>query len=170
MGKSSLARAFLSRGTFSKDYRMTVGVDLLVASVPLPDLKVVVELYLHDTGGLDVFREAAPKLLDGVGALMLVYDTTSMASFDACTKWIELVRAPPPTGAGAGGAGALPRVLVAAKTDLTDRPDLVPSDIAVSWAESHGLQYIETSAATGRQVPNAFEILARAVAAANGIN
>ena len=78
-----------------------MGVDLQTASVkqpappPLPGTAFgapppaapTVELYIHDVGGHDAFRDAAPKFLEGVQGCVIVYDAGSQASFEGAARW-----------------------------------------------------------------------------------
>eukprot|EP00747_Dinoflagellata_sp_TGD_P105858 gnl/TRDRNA2_/TRDRNA2_169679_c0_seq3.p2 gnl/TRDRNA2_/TRDRNA2_169679_c0~~gnl/TRDRNA2_/TRDRNA2_169679_c0_seq3.p2 ORF type:complete len:166 (+),score=42.86 gnl/TRDRNA2_/TRDRNA2_169679_c0_seq3:94-591(+) len=58
VGKTSIANVF-SRGAAnaSKDYKMTVGADLMVKRVNIPETNVFVEMYIVDCGGFSACQE-----------------------------------------------------------------------------------------------------------------
>ena len=65
----------------------TTGVEVVVAQVPIPDTTLIAELYLLDTSGSDLYKEALPQYWSGVYFAMLVFDITSPESFDSCRQW-----------------------------------------------------------------------------------
>eukprot|EP00983_Pelagomonas_calceolata_P012588 403351-Pelagomonas_calceolata.AAC.3 len=57
VGKSALISMYTSQGQkFPKTYSMTLGVDIVMAQVPIPDTTILVELFLYDTAGFDVSK------------------------------------------------------------------------------------------------------------------
>uniref|UniRef100_A0A8C4QXB0 Uncharacterized protein n=1 Tax=Eptatretus burgeri TaxID=7764 RepID=A0A8C4QXB0_EPTBU len=59
VGKTALVQAFHGDATlFAKNYNMTVGVDLVVKSVNIPDSGAVVEMYLCDCSGKEIFQSS----------------------------------------------------------------------------------------------------------------
>lgn len=57
-GKTALTQVFCSGGaTYPKNYMMTVGAELSVRQVPIPDTSAVVELFLFDCAGQSVFNQ-----------------------------------------------------------------------------------------------------------------
>ena len=64
----------------------------MVGSLTIPKTTVVVEEYLHDTGGLAIFEEWAPKYWNDINAVLLVYDITRQETFQALNKWIDLLK------------------------------------------------------------------------------
>ncbi|TRZ22603.1 hypothetical protein HGM15179_004448 [Zosterops borbonicus] len=138
VGKSALAQMFRSDGAhFQKNYTLTVGIELLVKAVSVPETSDSVEFFIFDSAGKDLFSEMLEKLWEQPNVLCLVYDVTNEQSFDNCNKWLEKLRAQ------AVGVH-IPGVLVGNKTDLTDRR-VVEQKQAQGWAEKHGLEYCEMS-------------------------
>mmetsp|Transcript_9828 Transcript_9828/g.20483 ORF Transcript_9828/g.20483 Transcript_9828/m.20483 type:complete len:195 (-) Transcript_9828:358-942(-) len=156
VGKTALATMFQSKGTtFPKNYKLTAGVDLIVAPVLIPKTTTTVELMLFDSGGQDIFRDSIAPCWGNLGMVALVYDTTNKESFDNCAMWLEmlkkhrLLKDRPIQG-----------VLIGNKGDLQERC-VVPSEMAEEWAQSHGLQFFEVSAMPpGRDVDVPFAYLA----------
>ncbi|XP_006010454.1 intraflagellar transport protein 27 homolog isoform X2 [Latimeria chalumnae] len=119
VGKSALAQLFRSDGAlFLKNYTMTVGVELVVKAVQIP--------------------QTGDSVWENPSVLCLVYDITSEQSFNSCAKWLQRVRA------RAHGL-SIPGVLVGNKSDLSARRT-VDFKQAQEWAASQGLDYFETSA------------------------
>eukprot|EP00899_Mesostigma_viride_P016656 jgi/Mesvir1/24992/Mv16950-RA.1 len=139
VGKSALANMFQSKGTnFLKNYRMTAGVEVVVCPVPIPDTSAVVELFLFDTGGQDIFNDMTSKYWEGINTFILCYDATNMKSFDSCEKWFTLVQKLRPDK-------PIPGILVANKIDLQERIS-VDVHMAASYAEGHGMKFFACSA------------------------
>uniref|UniRef100_A0A8D0H1U6 Intraflagellar transport 27 n=1 Tax=Sphenodon punctatus TaxID=8508 RepID=A0A8D0H1U6_SPHPU len=138
VGKSALAQMFRNDGAhFQKNYTLTTGVELLVKTVPIPEMSDSVELFLFDSAGKELFSEMLEKLWEQPNALCIIYDVTNEQSFSNCAKWLEKLRARTP-------GIHLPGVLVGNKTDLIGRR-VVEQSRAQEWAEIHGLEYCETS-------------------------
>ncbi|KAI4893903.1 hypothetical protein NFI96_013435 [Prochilodus magdalenae] len=139
VGKSALSQTFRSDGAhFQKNYSMTAGVDLQMKSVNIPETTDSVELYIFDSAGRDTFGEVCEKMWGQPSVVCVVFDISSLASFNSCTRWLERVRA------HANGL-QVPGVLVGNKSDLASRRE-VEAAAAQDWAQSQGLQYHETSA------------------------
>ncbi|KAF4111777.1 hypothetical protein G5714_006572 [Onychostoma macrolepis] len=86
--------------------------------------------------------------------MCVVFDITSEASFTSCSRWIDRVRT------HCNGL-QVPGVLVGNKSDLWSRRE-VDAAAAQAWAQSHGLEYHETSAKEIGQCEAPFLSLARA--------
>ncbi|MEW5316620.1 MAG: hypothetical protein WDW38_007981 [Sanguina aurantia] len=90
VGKSALISMFTSKGQkFPKAYSMTSGVEVIVAPVPVPDTTAMVELFLFDTAGNDLYKDSVSQYWNGVYYAILVYDVTDADSFEACKSWYE---------------------------------------------------------------------------------
>ncbi|XP_043535411.1 intraflagellar transport protein 27 homolog isoform X3 [Chiloscyllium plagiosum] len=155
VGKSALVHAFRSESAhFLKNYTLTTGVEVFVNPVPIPDTADCVELFLFDSSGKEIFYDMVESQWELVAAICLVYDITSEASFNSCTKWLERARAQAPSGQLAG-------VLVGNKTDLAGRRTVEYSQ-AQEWAAGQGLEYFETSAKEMENCDAPFQSLAKA--------
>ncbi|XP_056265504.1 intraflagellar transport protein 27 homolog [Pseudoliparis swirei] len=130
---------FHSDGTlFQKNYSMTAGVELLMKCVLIPESSDSVELYILDSAGKQALVDACEKMWGEASLVCLVFDVTSESSFTNLSFWMERARARCP-------GRRLPGVLVGNKSDLSSRRE-VPAAAAQDWAQSHGLDYYETSA------------------------
>eukprot|EP00656_Telonema_subtile_P054603 TRINITY_DN8203_c0_g4_i3.p1 TRINITY_DN8203_c0_g4~~TRINITY_DN8203_c0_g4_i3.p1 ORF type:complete len:138 (-),score=19.22 TRINITY_DN8203_c0_g4_i3:435-848(-) len=94
VGKTALIAMFASRGSseFRKNYQMTIGAEVSFQEVVVPDSEppCVVELFLFDTSGQDMYKPMAAKHWDGASALLLVYDVSNPTSFHNLEKWVEM--------------------------------------------------------------------------------
>ncbi|XP_014462418.1 intraflagellar transport protein 27 homolog isoform X1 [Alligator mississippiensis] len=153
VGKSALAQMFCNDGShFQKNYTLTTGVEMLVKNVAIPETNSIVELFIFDSAGKELFSEVLEKLWEHPNVLCVVYDVTSEQSFNNCAKWLEKLRAQ------ALGIN-LPGVLVGNKTDLIGRR-VVEQKQAQEWAQNHGLEYCETSVKEMENFEAPFHILA----------
>ncbi|XP_059177916.1 intraflagellar transport protein 27 homolog [Physella acuta] len=153
VGKSSIAQVFHSDAAhFPKNYTMTLGVELLVKPVNIPETTDSVEIYLYDLAGKDTFTEILDKYWDQPSVVMVVYDCTSETSFNNCTKWLEKVRSQNPNK-------KIPGVLIANKTDLDQRRVISPK-VGKEFALSNKLEYFECSAKEMQNVDTPFFYLA----------
>ncbi|PNW88859.1 hypothetical protein CHLRE_01g047950v5 [Chlamydomonas reinhardtii] len=142
VGKSALISMFTSKGSkFLKDYAMTSGVEVVVAPVTIPDTTVSVELFLLDTAGSDLYKEQISQYWNGVYYAILVFDVSSMESFESCKAWFELLKSARPDR-----ERPLRAVLVANKTDLPPQRHQVRLDMAQDWATTNTLDFFDVSA------------------------
>ncbi|XP_030065902.1 intraflagellar transport protein 27 homolog isoform X1 [Microcaecilia unicolor] len=154
VGKSTLAQLFRSDGAhFQKNYAMTVGVDIIMKTVHIPETNDSVELLIYDSSGKEIFYEIMEKLWEQPSILCLVYDVSNEQSFNSCAKWLQRVRA-------RTLCSQLPGVLVGNKTDLVGRRT-VEQKQAQEWAAQNELEYFETSAKEMENFEVPFRTLAK---------
>ncbi|XP_041474434.1 intraflagellar transport protein 27 homolog [Lytechinus variegatus] len=154
VGKSALTQVFHSDGAhFPKGYSMTVGVELCVKNISIPDTSDTVELYIYDTAGKEMFFDYAQQAWEHPSVMMVVMDVTNETSFTACNRWVERVKAK---------AGQhIPGVFVANKIDLEGRR-VVERNKAEEFAKGKGLEYFECSAKDQENTDAPFYYLANA--------
>ncbi|MFQ6126192.1 MAG: Rab family GTPase [Candidatus Heimdallarchaeota archaeon] len=146
VGKTSLIRRF-AVGQFSETYIPTLGVDFFVKNVRID--KINVKLLLYDTAGQESFGPLRPLYYRKANGAFIVFDITQRSSFEKLDYWYNEVYI---------NCGAIPYIIVGNKLDLeADRS--VSIGEATTYAASNGLKYIETSAKTGENVSELFEIL-----------
>lgn len=90
----------------------------------------------------------------GANGIMLVFDLTVRASFQAVESWVRDI--------DKNADRKVAKILVGNKADLADADNrrAVTAAEATKVAEQHGMTYIETSAKSGVNVDEAFEKLA----------
>ncbi|XP_049951674.1 intraflagellar transport protein 27 homolog [Schistocerca serialis cubense] len=157
VGKTALMQMLLSEGRqFPKSYTMTLGADLFVKQIPIPDTDDVVELYLYDSSGLEIYEDLLPKYWNEPKMMMVLYDVTSESSFQAASQWTTLVRSFIPKKF----ADVAPGILFANKVDLVERRT-VNEQMGTETAEKFGLHYLEGSAKQNLGVKEPFSLLAQ---------
>lgn len=150
VGKTSLVARYV-RSTFSAKYLTTVGVKVDSKEVARPGREPV-RLVLWDIAGRNALDTVSANYLRGAAALLLVADGTREASLAAALDLLMQARALLP--------GALP-VLAVNKFDLVDRWEVGPATLAQL---RRSLPVVETSAATGVGVEEAFALIVRGLA------
>eukprot|EP00747_Dinoflagellata_sp_TGD_P105857 gnl/TRDRNA2_/TRDRNA2_169679_c0_seq2.p2 gnl/TRDRNA2_/TRDRNA2_169679_c0~~gnl/TRDRNA2_/TRDRNA2_169679_c0_seq2.p2 ORF type:complete len:178 (+),score=44.95 gnl/TRDRNA2_/TRDRNA2_169679_c0_seq2:94-627(+) len=123
VGKTSIANVF-SRGAAnaSKDYKMTVGADLMVKRVNIPETNVFVEMYIVDCGGFSACQDVLKPHWETANA-----------------EQIKNYRM----------ESAITGVVVASKTDLASRPGAVATQMGKAFASELGLEFFDTCATEG---------------------
>ncbi|MHA1350656.1 MAG: GTP-binding protein [Promethearchaeota archaeon] len=152
VGKTALTLRF-SKGFFTEDYKMTIGVDFHVKTISIDTFEgpIKCKLQLWDTGGQERFSSIRPMYYRGSLGTILVFDLTNSASFEHLPQWIEEVRANIKVD--------IPVLLVGNKSDLTDIRAVSVEEIN-NFTRDFNLYYMETSAKTGDGVGDCFQILA----------
>jgi len=152
VGKTALTLRF-SKGFFTEDYKMTIGVDFHVKTIELDtkDGPIHCKLQLWDTGGQERFSSIRPMYYRGSLGAVLVFDLTNSASFEHLPQWIEEVRA--------NIKAEIPLLLVGNKSDLMDQR-MISIEEVNQFTKDFNLYYMETSAKTGDGVGDCFYILA----------
>jgi len=151
VGKTALTVRF-SKGIFTEDYKMTIGVDFNVKTISIekPEGVIRCKLQVWDTGGEERFGSIRPMYYQGSLGAILVFDLTNYASFEHLLKWIEEVRT--------NIKFEIPLLLVGNKSDLSDQRAISMKEVK-QFAKDFNLHYIETSAKTGESVDDCFYVL-----------
>ena len=89
VGKSSMIQRYC-RGTFTKTYKKTIGVDFLEKQLRTRGEDV--RLMLWDTAGQEEFDAITKAYYRGAQACVVAFSTTDRASFDAVVRWKNKVR------------------------------------------------------------------------------
>jgi Ras-related protein Rab-11A len=152
VGKTALTLRF-SKGFFTEDYKMTIGVDFHVKTISIDsdEGQIRAKLQIWDTGGQERFSSIRPMYYRGSLGALLIFDLTNSASFEHLPGWIEEVRANVKT--------EIPLLLVGNKSDLVEQRTISLEEIN-EFTRDFNLFYMETSAKTGEGVGDCFYILA----------
>lgn len=155
VGKTSLAQVFTGGVQyFSKNYNMTIGMELLQKAVPIPDSNVSVELFVADCGGFSgLSQDLLKPHWETANAVMLIYDVSDPDTFNNLTTWYDSVM-------GSRQDTAMTGLVIANKLDLSDRPNAVPSDMGMELAKRLGFEFFEVCAMQGN-VDEPFNFLAQ---------
>ena len=152
VGKTALTLRF-SKGFFTEDYKMTIGVDFHVKTIAIDTDQgpLRAKLQIWDTGGQERFSSIRPMYYRGSLGALLIFDLTNYETFEHLPQWIEEVRA--------NVRNEIPLLLVGNKSDLLDQRS-VSMDELNDFTGKFNLYYMETSAKTGVGVGDCFSILA----------
>jgi len=143
VGKTSLVLRY-TQDTFSPTYKETLGANFAVRDLRIGKAKV--KLVIWDIAGQPSFRQVRRHYFMGSHGALLVFDVTNPASFMSLKDWYNSLKRVAPDSSV---------ILVGNKTDLADERR-VPPAAARMLRDWWGIPYVETSAATGRGVNEAF--------------
>ena len=150
VGKTSLVRRYVE-GRFDDKYLSTIGVKISRKTVQRGADSLT--LLLWDLAGGDDFRQVGTSYLRGAAGALLVCDLTRADTLPVILKYLEQLRALSPQAA---------MVLVGNKVDLTAERGLTEQAIQ-AVTTSHQIPYLLTSAKTGSNVEEAFQLLAERI-------
>lgn len=141
VGKSALLCRLVDN-TFNEGGPSTVGVEFKPHNFDMGDHKV--RLQIWDTAGQERFRTLTRAYFRNAVGAILVFDLTNESSFENLGTWLNILH-----------EAATPNaciVLVGNKSDLERQ---VSSEAIRHYAETHKIEYIETSAKLGSNVNEA---------------
>uniref|UniRef100_H3B6K5 RAB19, member RAS onco family n=1 Tax=Latimeria chalumnae TaxID=7897 RepID=H3B6K5_LATCH len=131
-------------------------------SVVVTDLKVLFKLQVWDTAGQERFQTITQSYYRSAHGAIIAYDITRRVSFESVTHWLHEVEK--------FGAANVILMLIGNKSDLAERREVLFED-ACTFAEKHSLMAVlETSAKESQNIEEAFQLMARALMARNGLH
>lgn len=148
VGKSSLVIRFV-KNTFSDAMETTIGAAFFAQTIEVDG--AVVKFEIWDTAGQERFSSLAPMYYRGAAAAVVVYDQTNGPSFERAQMWVQQLQL--------SGNPNIVIALAANKMDINNRQ--VDITTARQYAEENGLLFLETSARTGQNVQQLFQMIAR---------
>lgn len=149
VGKSCLLLRFAD-DNFTDSYISTIGVDFRFRTVTV-DGKTV-KLQIWDTAGQERFRTITSAYYRGADGIIMVYDVTSMESFEHVEEWLSEV--------DRYASENTIKLLIGNKADLEDEKQVSPEQ-AQKFADKLGIQFLETSAKTSTNVEASFLTMAK---------
>ncbi|KIN94340.1 hypothetical protein M404DRAFT_1008404 [Pisolithus tinctorius Marx 270] len=152
VGKTCLYKRFLDKQWSIDSVSATYGVDLHFQNMEVDGRQV--KLGIWDTAGMERFRVITAPFYRRAHGVVLVYDITDRASFDALPGWLtELDDHVPST---------IPKMIVGNKLDQEDSRKVSTSD-GESFAAQNGALFREASAKTSVNVTEIFEDLVKKI-------
>lgn len=152
VGKTSILNRFV-RQEFSQSYRATVGADFLFKELTIDNKELSLQLW--DTAGQERFQALGNAFYRGTDCCLLVYDITSLDSFENIKSWKQefLERS--------GNENSnFPIILLGNKCDcLNERK--VSKEKAKEWASENKLLFDEVSAKEDVGIESSFLQAAR---------
>jgi small GTP-binding protein len=149
VGKSCLLLRF-AENKFTDNFLTTIGIDFKVRHVEIENTKV--RLQVWDTAGQEKFRTITKAYYRGAHGILLVYDVTSVDSFDQTRQWMKSIQD--------NTTDPVSVIFVGNKCDMERT---VPLEDAQALANEFGVEYYETSAKDGRNVESTFFRLAKLI-------
>lgn len=156
-GKSSIVHRFIDE-VFNEEQTQTVGVEFGAKVVTVNGKRV--KIMLWDTAGQERYKSVSRSYYRGAAGAIIVYDITSKESYQDVPQWLQDVRqlcGPEVTV-----------MLIGNKTDLVvgnpERRQVAHTEASV-FAQENNIMHMETSAASGEFVPEAFLKVAKATLA-----
>jgi len=143
-GKTAIAQRYATN-QFSKQYQPTTGVEFYLKRTTLPGQRSLA-LKLWDLSGASLSGRMLDKYVFGAHAVLLVYDVTSVESFEKLASWLSACRT-----ALQSQEKSPTYALVANKIDL-EHLRAIKSDRHHKFAQEHGLLTYAVSAKTGEGV------------------
>ena len=151
VGKSSLLLRF-SDNIFNESFLPTIGVDFKIRTFDLSSKTV--KLQIWDTAGQERFKTITSSYYKGAHGIILTYDITDKQSFKDIENWLTEVEK--------FANENVIKLLVGNKSDLESSRQ-VKFEEGKEFADSLGIQFIETSAKNSSNVEKAFFTLANEI-------
>lgn len=153
VGKTSIISQYIYN-TSNPDHQPTIGVDFFAKNIDIPDSNPprTVRMQIWDTAGQERFHAIIPSYIRSSTVVVLVFDITSLASFNSLSKWHQTVIdiADPKVSF----------IVVGNKVDLEDNRE-VTTEKAESYSSTIKAKYIETSARTPINIEDLFLLIAK---------
>ena len=146
VGKTSLVQRYV-HSIFSEKYHTTVGVKIEKTQVRVNDTDV--DLIIWDLHGEDDFQHVRLSYLNGSSGCIYVADGTREKTLLTALNLKEIAE---------NTIGEIPCALVINKLDLKDQWEIDP--LVLDDMKRKGMMIVQTSAKTGEEVRQAFQLLA----------
>ncbi len=145
VGKTNLVLRF-TLNTFSINTATTIGYDYKAKNILLNKSKKIAKLQIWDTAGQEKYMALNKNVFLRMDGVILVYDITSLSSFQNINKWIEIIKE---------SNDNLPLILVGNKIDKEDER-IISSKEGKNLADEYKMNFFETSALNGKNVDEVF--------------
>jgi Ras-related protein Rab-1A len=151
VGKSSICTRY-TKGVYNDMFLTTIGVDFECHTIVLDDK--IIKLQIWDTAGQERFRTITSSYYRGAHGIIVVYDVTDFESFNNVKSWLHEI--------DRYACENVNKLLVGNKCDL-ESSRKVTTEQAKEFADSLGIQFLETSAKNSTNVENAFQQMAHQI-------
>lgn len=150
-GKSCMLLRFAD-DSYTESFITTIGVDFKIRTLDLEGK--IAKLQIWDTAGQERFRTITSSYYRGAHGIILVYDITSRESFDNIKIWLN--------ECDRYASDNVKKILVGNKCDLVSKREVSYQE-ALEFANSRGLELIETSAKNSANIDSAFISIANKI-------
>jgi len=156
VGKTSLIARYV-HDVFDDKYLITLGTKVTKKEMSFnhPDdgTPVHITCMIWDVVGQQAYRSFMPNFYKNASGLIMVFDLTRRETFTALEDWRKFVWE---------NSGDVPAIVLANKTDLKSERTVFEDEIK-SYCDSYGMDYLLTSAKTGKNVNTAFEHIGKII-------
>lgn len=157
-GKTSLLRRYI-KDKFDESSLMTIGVDFYMKPLEINN-DIQCSLQLWDFGGQKQFERLHETYVEGASGALILIDLTRVPKMKVVTKWMNLVRLEKKD---------LPIILLGSKADLKDLI-IVDEEFMKKVMDKFNINhYLNTSAKTGKNVDEAFLLIAKQILKKNKV-
>mmetsp|Transcript_11539 Transcript_11539/g.19154 ORF Transcript_11539/g.19154 Transcript_11539/m.19154 type:complete len:207 (-) Transcript_11539:152-772(-) len=153
VGKSNLLSRF-TRNEFNLESKSTIGVEFATKSIQAEGKTIKAQIW--DTAGQERFRTITSSYYRGAHGIIVVYDVTDNESFNNVKQWLHEI--------DRYACENVNKLLVGNKSDLTSKR-VVSTEQGKEFADSLGIEFLETSAKTSTNVEQAFLTMASQIKA-----
>ena len=151
VGKTNIMSKYI-RDQFNFNSKSTIGVEFGTKIITIENKKIKAQIW--DTAGQERYKSITSAYYKGAKGALVVYDITNKFTFDSVDKWVQDLNS--------YGDKNLTLLLVGNKSDLEEKRQ-VNKDEGEEKARSFGLGFIETSACSGDNIDQAFDIMLKEV-------
>ena len=153
VGKTSTILRFTDNA-FTRTYIPTLGVNVSEKNIKISNN--LVKLILWDIAGQEKFNIMRRHFYKGLEAIILIFDLTNRKSFESVPNWYKDIEN------FIKSESDLIGVILGNKVDLTDERSIKKEE-AIKLAKNFNLEYIETSALTGKNIESSFKKIVNAI-------
>ncbi len=153
VGKTSTILRFTD-DAFTRTYIPTLGVN--VSEKNIKTNNSLVKLILWDIAGQEKFNVMRHHFYKGLEAVILIFDLTDRKSFESIPNWYKDIKN------FIKSESELIGFILGNKEDLTEERRINQEE-AIKLAKGFNLEYIETSALTGKNVESSFNKVVDAI-------
>ena len=151
VGKTNIINKYI-KNEFQEDFYATIGVEFSHKQFIVDNHKIKAQIW--DTAGQERYKSITSAYYKGAKGAFIVYDITNKFTFESVDKWVQDLNS--------YGEKNLSLLLVGNKSDLENKRQINKEE-GEEKAKSFGLGFIETSACSGDNIDQAFEIMLKEV-------
>ena len=142
VGKSKIISRFINR-SYIDLYTSTIGIDFKSKIIVCDNNNI--KLQIWDSSGNDKFDSITKLYYRGMNGIIIVFDVKSKKSFNNVTKWLDKINDINVT-----------KLLIG---NNIDSERYISYDVAKEFADSHDIEYIETSAKNNINIEKIFHTI-----------
>ena len=163
VGKTCLLNQYV-KSIFSQQYKATIGADFLKKEIVIDNESV--QLQLWDTAGQEQFNSMGTQFYRGTEACVLVFDLTSIHSFEKVENWREQFL----TNLSVIDPDNFPFILLGNKSDLANERQVTEASILQYCSAHKNMKYFEVSAKESLNIDVAFSDLSKRAKDKKGVS